>query len=159
MRPEREKYLVEHFPGKKFDDLDSDGQEEVAEYAEEPAFEWYLGFDSQRPDAETPSPREMAASVAFKINRLINLPDFMPSGRSIDLVSAGHKTSTEAFLKYVISREVEGERVVGLNNLSDIGGSLKILDSWDLRVKNDQNGKRLLSLHCEEKMVIRFHMS
>lgn len=144
--PIRRQYIHEHFDNIKFDDLNPDQQEEVAEYAEEPAIEWYLAFDEQRPDKDTPSPRECAAAVAFKVNRLINLPDYMKSGAKVDLVSAGHKTSTEAFLKYVLEREVENEKIAGFDFLSEIGGSLKILDGWDLKVKNDIEGKKIVKL-------------
>lgn len=146
MAPHREEYLAEHFPGQKFDDLNPDQQEEVAEYAEEWAMEWYLAFDRQRPDENTPSPREDAARVAFKINRLVNLPDYMPEGKAVDLVSAGHKTSTEAFLKYVIEQEKDGQAIIGFDSLSEIGGSLKILDSWDLDVKNNEGGKKTVKV-------------
>lgn len=142
MRSKRDEYTAEHFPGQKFEELDPDGQEETAEYAEEPVFEWYLSFDNKRPDKDTPSPREFAASVAFKINRLINLPDFMPPDKSLDLVSVGHKTSTEAFLKYVLIHEIGGKHVIGLKTLAEMGGSLKIMDSWDLQVKNNEQGEK-----------------
>lgn len=146
MAPGRQEYIAKHFPGKKFDDLTPDEQEQVAEYAEEPAMEWYLSFGDRRPDPGTPSPREDAARVAFKINRLVNLPDFIPEGKSVDLVSSGHKTSTEAFLKYVIQREVNGRKVTGFERLEEIGGSLKILDSWDLQVKNDPQGQKIATI-------------
>jgi len=146
MLPKRQQYIDEHYPGKKFNELTPDEQEMAAEYAEEPALGWYLYFGDKRPDEETPSPREQAASVAFKINRLVHLPDYMPGGKSIDLVSSGHKTSTEAFLKYVIERERDGENVVGFDNLEEIGGSLKILDSWDLWIQNDNQGKKHVTI-------------
>lgn len=142
MMPRRDQYVAEHFDGKEFDSLTPDEQEAAAEYAEEEALQWYLDFDAKRPDEGTPSPREQAASVAFKINRLVNLPNYMPAGKSVDLVSAGHKTSTEAFLKYVIEQEHDGKITVGFENLEEIGGSLKILDSWDLDVKNDEGGNK-----------------
>jgi broad specificity phosphatase PhoE len=138
LTPRREDYVTRHFPGKNFDELNPDQQEEAAEFAEEDALQWYLNFNTEKPDEATPSPWEQAASVAFKINRLINLPDYMSSGKSVDLVSAGHKTSTEAFLKYAIEQEYDGETILGFDDLSEIGGSLKILDSWDLDVKNDE---------------------
>ncbi len=144
--PIRQKYISEHFGNINFDDLTPDQQEEVAEYAEEPALEWYLTFDDQRPDKDTPSPRECAAAVAFKINRFINMPNFMESGAKVDLVSAGHKTSTEAFLKYVIEREINNKKIVGFDSLTEIGGSLKILDSWDLKVFNDVQGEKIVKL-------------
>ncbi len=146
MEPHRQTYITEHFPGKKFAELPPDEQEIVAEYAEEPAMEWYLAHNSERPDAETPSPREDAARVAYKINHLVNVVDYMPGGKEVDLVSSGHKTSTEAFLKYVIERQVGDKTIVGFNTLSDIGGSLKILDGWDLDVKNNERGEKTATI-------------
>lgn len=146
MLPRRQQYIDDHFPGKQFNELTPDEQEAAAEYAEEPALEWYLSFGDKRPNEETPSPREQAASVAFKINRLAHLPDYMPGGKSIDLVSSGHKTSTEAFLKYCIEREMDGKTTVGFDKLEEIGGSLKILDSWDLRIQNDDKGEKQITI-------------
>ncbi len=146
MAPHRDAYMAEHFPGKKFDDLNPDEQEEVAEHAEEWAMEWYLAFDRERPDEGTPSPREHAARVAFKINRLVNLPDYMPEGKVVDLVSGGHKTSTEAFLKYCIQRQEGDTVIIGFDKLSEIGGSLKILDSWDLDIKNNEGGEKQITI-------------
>ncbi|MFA6524875.1 MAG: hypothetical protein WCT33_01235 [Patescibacteria group bacterium] len=142
MLPERQKFIDGHYPGRQFSELTPDEQEVAAEYAEEPALEWYLSYNNERPDEETPSPREQAASVAFKLNRLVNLTDFMPNGKELDLVSSGHKTSTEALLKYIIERQENGEVVVGFESLEQIGGSLKILDSWDLYVQNDEGGEK-----------------
>lgn len=146
MLPRRQQYIDEHYPGKEFGELTPDEQEAAAEYAEEPAVEWYLSFDNERPDEETPSPREQAASVAFKINRLVHLPDYMPADKSVDLVSSGHKTSTEAFLKYCIERKIDGETLVGFDKLEEIGGSLKILDSWDLQIQNDDRGEKRITI-------------
>ena len=146
MLPKRQQYIDEHYPGRQFKELTPDEQEAAAEYAEEPALEWYLSFGNNKPDEETPSPREQAASVAFKINRLVHLPDFMPSDKSVDLISSGHKTSTEAFLKYVIEQKTDEETKVGFDKLEEIGGSLKILDSWDLHMQNDENGKKSVTI-------------
>ena len=141
-----QKYLEKKFPGKKLSELTPDEKEEVEENGEEPAVQSYLDYGDKRPDNGTQSPREQAAAVAFKINRLVNLPDYMPSGRAIDLVSAGHKTSTEAFLKYVLERKENDQVIVGFDKLETIGGSLKILDSWDLQVKNDDQGKKNITI-------------
>ena len=124
-----------HYPERTFDKLSPDEQEEVAENAEEPAMEWYLSFRNTRPDPETPSPRENASEVALKIDRLIKLVDFMPDGRSVNLLSCGHKSSTEAFLAYVlIIQDLGGTVKTGFDKLAEIGGSLHILDSWTLSV-------------------------
>lgn len=139
---ERTRILTEEFEGKKLSELNPDEQEYVMELAEEPAIEWYLAFADEKPDDETPSPREQASKVAWKINRLVHIVDFMKSGKDVDLISAGHKTSTEAFLKFVIERE-DG---VGFEKLEDIGGSLKIMDGWELAVSNDSEGEKRITL-------------
>ncbi len=142
MQPGVHALMEKDHPGEHYDKLDLDEQERIMEIAEEPAMEHWLQFDDIRPDKNSPSPREVASWVAYKMNRLINLPDFMPDGKEIDLVSSGHKTSTEAFLKYCLAGEKDGEKMTGLASLAEIGGSLKILDSWDLIVENDAEGKK-----------------
>jgi broad specificity phosphatase PhoE len=132
----KDKYTKLRYPERAFDDLTTDQQEEVAEIAEEPAIAWLLSFDNARPDPGTPSPREHAASVAFKMNRLISLADTLQSGKQVDIISCGHRTSTEAFLKYCL----------GFDDLTEIGGSLRILDSWTLSIQNNNLGKKNATL-------------
>lgn len=144
MEVHKVEYIEAHYPGRAFKDLSQDEQEKVAEYGNEFAVQMYLDYDNQRPDPDTLAPREEASRVAFKINRLINLPDYMPADSSVDLVSSGHKTSTEAFLSYVIENEETHQ--VGFRDLKDIGGSLGILDSWDLEIQNNEEGRKTVSI-------------
>jgi hypothetical protein len=132
----KDTYMHQRYPGVKFDDLTPDQQEEIAEISEEPAIVWSLSFGNRRPDPGTPSPRKHAASVAYKMNRLVELTDTMPSGEQIDIISCGHRTSTEAFLKYCL----------GFDTLSEIGGSLRILDCWTMLVQNNNQGKKKVTL-------------
>lgn len=145
-KEERLRIMKERYPDHDFGALSPDQQEEIAEIAEEPVVDWYLNYCEVRRDDKTSTTREHAAAIAFKINRLINLTDFMPSGTSVDLVSCGHKTSTEAFLKYTIIHDQVSKSKIGFDSLKEIGGSLKILDSWDLNVKNDGDGNKTVSL-------------
>ncbi len=140
----QENYIRNNFRGNTFEELTPNQQEEVAEIAEEEALQWYLDFDNEQPDPNTPSPREHAAFVAYKMNKFINLTDYIASEKVIDLVSVGHKTSTEAFLKYVIERDEGDKTITGFNSLEEIGGSLKILDGWELKIVNDDQGEK----HC-----------
>lgn len=126
--------------------LSADDQEEIEERFQEKYVQWYLDLVGEQPTPDRSLPRQDAASVAYKINRLINLPDHMKKGESVDLVSSGHKYSTEGFLKYCIEREVNGKKVVGFNRLEDIGGSMKVLDGWDLVISNDASGKKNIKL-------------
>lgn len=138
----KKKYLNEHFPGKSYDDLTLDEQEQVMEIAEEPALQWYLNHKEQRPDPETYSPKEMAGLVAYKLNRFVNLPEYMEDGKEVELISVGHKTSTEAFLKYMI----------GFEDLSEMGGSLRTLDNWEFDVKTDAVGNKTVELRFRDKV-------
>ena len=145
---ERQNIMLERFPNQKFDELNPDNQEIVAEDAEEPVADWYINYlnTDRREDPNTFTTREHARGIAFKINRLINLPDFMPDGNSVDLVSVGHKTSTEAFLKFAIVQNLsDGQQKTGFDHLGEIGGSMRILDGWDLIVRNDKDGNKTVS--------------
>ncbi|MEW6407513.1 MAG: histidine phosphatase family protein [Patescibacteria group bacterium] len=138
----KEKYLAEKFPGRNFDDLILDEQTEVAEVTEEPALQWYLDHDQTRPDPNTPSPYEAGSVIAYKLNRFINVADRMPSGKALDILTVGHKTSTEAFLKYCLVQETAQGRKVGFDRLEEIGGSMGLLDNWEIRITNDDQGNR-----------------
>lgn len=151
MNKRKTEYMAKNFPGRNWDDLSLDEQTEAAEVSEEPAMQWYLDHGKERPDPDTPSPYEAASVVAYKLNRFINVTDHMPDGRVLDLLTAGHRTSTESFLKYCLIREVEGEKVTGFGKLEEIGGSLGLLDSWDLDIKNDEEGNRSMALSFRGK--------
>ncbi|OGF33344.1 hypothetical protein A2478_01425 [Candidatus Falkowbacteria bacterium RIFOXYC2_FULL_36_12] len=140
MDKRKKEYINEHFPNANFKQLSSDEQEEIMEYAEEESVDWLV--NEAKDKSGVLISRFDATGVAFKVNRLLNLPDYMPGGRVIDLVSSGHKTSTEAFLKYALIQD-NGKH--GLDSLEEIGGSLKILDSWDLVVENDMSGHKKVS--------------
>lgn len=129
-------YIARHFPVRKYDELTLDEQEQVMEAAEEPALQWYLDHGDKRPDPNTWSPKEMAGVVAYKLNRFANLPERIEDGKQIELVSVGHKTSTEAFLK----------QLIGFSDLSEIGGSLKTLDDWKLDVDTNAQGQKTVKL-------------
>ena len=150
MDAEKEKVMVRKFPGRKYEDLNLDEQEEVAEISEEPALQWYLDFGDKRPDSDTYSPREMAAVVAYKINKLVNMTDWIDNGEKLDILSVGHKTSTEAFLKYCLKGYIGGKEKTGFDELEEIGGSLKIMEAWDLDINNDEKGNKSISLTIED---------
>lgn len=135
------RYLSEKYPNQKYDDLSLDEQEEVMEMAEEPALQWYLDHDDQRPDSDTYSPKEMAGVIAYKLNRFANLPQYLKNGKEFQLAPVGHKTSTESFLKYMI----------GFKDLSEIGGSLKTLDHWNFDIKTDETGEENVTINFRGK--------
>lgn len=136
---ERDHILGAEFAGSKLEDLTPDQQEYIMERAEEPAITWYLSFGDQRPDPETPSPVERAQAVAWKLHRLVKLSEKIRSESRVDLLSSGHKTSTEAFLQEVLKRS-------GHDSLAELGGSLKILDGWDFIIRTNEYGNKRIDL-------------
>lgn len=138
MNEERDQILKAEFDGKELTELTPDEQEFVMERAEEPSIAWYLSFGDQKPDQDTPSPTEQAQAVAWKMNRLVQLADRLESEKEIDLISSGHKTSTEAFLQEVL-------RESGVS-LEEFGGSMKILDGWDFVAKTDVQGNKTIQI-------------
>lgn len=145
------KYLAEKFPGQNYDGLTLDQQTEIAEATEEPALQWYLDHDKTRPDPETLAPYEAGSIVAYKLNRFINAVDRMPGGRALDILTVGHKTSTEAFLKYCLVQDIPEGKKAGFDRLEEIGGSMGLLDSWEIQIANDERGNKTIRFFLRGK--------
>lgn len=153
MHVAKSEYMHKHFPDKSWDELSLDQQEKAMEEIEEPALQNYLNNDQNRPDPETLSPYEVASLMAYKVNRLINVVQYMPEDKEVNLLSIGHKTSTEAFLKYVLVMEDEnGNEVTGFKNLSEIGGSLETMEMWDLDISTDAQGDRFVHIVLRDQV-------
>ncbi|MBI5530796.1 MAG: hypothetical protein HY918_04880 [Candidatus Doudnabacteria bacterium] len=126
------------YPDTEFAKLTSDQQEEIAEAAEEPVIrEWIDNPDSTL--AKKFPPKIQAAKFANLFNqRHERIAQKLNPNSEIDLFNTTHKTATEPFLASgVLIREKDNQRIT---KLSDIEGSLKILDQWESITKTDEQG-------------------
>lgn len=123
----------------KYKDLEKLGPNEAAE--------WYLAFGSEKPDSETISPKEVAKSFAYIVQRYIDMADRLYSGSNIDLINGTHQGLPETLLKEILIRNQNNEKVMGFEKLKDIGGALKPTEGMEFLIKTDSNGNKEVKLH------------
>lgn len=125
---------------KKFKELEKQGPDEAAK--------WFLSFGTEKPDAESSSPHEVAESFAYILAKYFKMADKLYSGSNIDLVNGTHQGLTEALLKEVLKRENDnGEEVTGFDNLEEIGGALKFTEGIEFIIKTDERGDKKLTVN------------
>lgn len=135
-----------------YDELEDDEKQEAFEKAEDKALNWWLELDEEKLDEETPSPQEVATSVAKLVDRYARMSDKLYSGSSVDLLNVSHKGTLEPFLKEVLLRKIKDEEgsekiVRGFNEVEEIGGALRPAESWDLSIKTDESGNKYIKLN------------
>ncbi|MEI6288428.1 MAG: histidine phosphatase family protein [bacterium] len=125
---------------KKFKELEKQGPDEAAK--------WYLSFGTERPDAETSSPHEVAESFAYILAKYFKMADRLYSGSNIDLVNGTHQGLPEALLKEVLKRKIDDNKeIIGFDNLEDIGGALKFTEGMEFVIKTDERGDKKLTVN------------
>lgn len=111
------------------------------------AAEWHLSFGNNRPDAETPSPHENAAAIACVLNKYINMSDRLYSGSQVDLINGTHQGFPEALLKEILIRQEGNQKIIGFENLKEIGGALKPTEGMEFFIKTDEKGNKVIKLN------------
>ncbi|MEI6597072.1 MAG: histidine phosphatase family protein [bacterium] len=109
--------------------------------------EWYLRYRDQRPDAETAAPREVAEGLAYMLDHYCKMCDKLYSGSKVDLINGTHSVVPETLLQEILIREVDGKKVVGFENVSEIGGSLKYVEPIEFSIKTDNLGQRKIEVN------------
>ena len=148
---QKKRQLIKNkYSGTEFNDLSSTEQEEIVWQASEPALEWIIGLDGKWPVANPDSVGyQMAAVVAYKLNRFFNLPEWLKDDTKLNLPpSIGHKTQTEPFLVYCL-KGLKGKDLIG--RLREIGGGLHVMEGWRIKIKTDETGEKDISLFFRDK--------
>jgi broad specificity phosphatase PhoE len=129
---------------KKFKELEKLGDNEAAE--------WFLSFGSQKPDAETSSPHEVAESFAYILTKYLRMTDKIYSRSNIDLIHGTHQGLPEALLKEVLKRKVDEKDIVGFEKLDDIGGALKFTEGMEFFIKTDEFGNKKINVNFRNQV-------
>lgn len=109
-----------------------------------------MAFDSEKPDNETASPKEVAESFAYIIQRYINMTDKLYTGSNIDLINSTHQGLPETLLKEILIRRSDDLDIKGFEKLEEIGGALKPAESMEFLIQTDHNGDKNVKLHFRE---------
>jgi len=148
----RDEFMAEHHPGQTFEELSTDEQEQVMSVSDEAGVEWFLshGDGPLRDGDPTVTARGSAALGAYQIQRFINLVDRMKSGSKEHYVAVSHQLIPEPLLLYILlegEQEAIDEKELDLvAKLRRLGGSLQILDNFDVSVTTDAEGKKNVHL-------------
>ncbi len=144
----------ENFPP-NFDKLQGDEKQEAFDKAEDRAVDWWFSFEDKRPDPETASPHEIAVSVARLVDRYIRMADKLRSGTSVDLLNVSHKGTLEPFLREILIRKITDEsgnekNVTGFDKLEEIGGGMRLTESWSLLIKTNESGDKSIKINFRD---------
>lgn len=107
---------------------------------------YYLSFGDQRPDPGTYSPVESASQIARRVDLYIRMTDRLRSDTKADLLNGTHDVLVASFLKEVIIRERNGQRVTGFDTVEDIGGPVDFTESFDVFTRTDDVGVQSTTL-------------
>lgn len=146
---EKIKLLTERgLKSEDFAKLSPNEQESIAEKAEEPVIqEWLDNPDNDL--AKLYSPEEAAVQFATLFARHHDIVKKLKSGSHVDLVHVTHKTITEPFL--VSGVLIDKNTGKAVTKLSELGGSLQILDDWESDVVTDSEGTPTVTVRMRGK--------
>lgn len=110
------------------------------------ATDYYLNFGGQRPDEGTMSPVETAAMTSKLAERYAKMADRVYSGSDIQLINDTHDFNIASFLKEVLIRDINGQKIRGFKSIKEVGGHLGFNEGFELIVENDNEGKKNIKL-------------
>lgn len=128
--------------GNNFDTLPEEEKKRRLDKYYEFGHDFYLSYGDQRPDPKTEAPVETAAKVARRADIYMRMADRLRTDSTVDLLNGSHDYVIAAFLKEVMVREVNGNKVRGFSKISEIGGPINYTEGFNLRITTNEQGKK-----------------
>jgi len=151
----RERVLthVKRMLGEKYDRLPKEEKDKIDLLSTAEGIDYYLAFADQKPDTQTYSPVETAASVALRLEIVIRKVDRLPSDTTADFFLSTHDYVVAAFLQQVLVQKAgNGQETRGFKSLAELGGDpIAFLENIEIVVKTDEEGKKTVSLVFRNK--------
>src|SRR3989339_976509 len=138
--------IKEELLGKGYDDLSEEQKVARLDEYNSVITDCYLALGDKRPDPNTYSPVETAATMAKILNNNIRMADRLKANSKVDLVNATHDFNIVAFLKEVLVRNIDDKRVVGFDSVKEIGGSMEFNGGFEVLIKTDDGGHKTLKI-------------
>jgi len=149
---ERVRTHVKRILGEKYDRLADAEKNKIDLLSTAEGIDYYLAFGDQKPDAQTYSPVETAASVALRLGIAIRKVDRLPSDTTADFFLSTHDYVVAAFLQQVLLQKEDGKEKRGFDSLAELGGDpIAFLENIEITVKTDDEGKKTVSLAFRNK--------
>ena len=106
--------------------------------------DYYLGIGDRRPDAWTCSPFEVASQIAEMVRSAVLGIEMIASDSEIDIFHVSSDFNIAAFLKFIL----------GFDKIREIGGIIGFLDWFEIEIRTNQDGERLLVLNFRGKQYV-----
>jgi hypothetical protein len=84
--------------------------------------------------------------VARRVDLYMRMPEKLHSGTDIDLINVSHDLSLSAFLKEVLTRNVEGKQIKGFNTIDEIGGPIEFNEGFEILIQTDNQGEKSVKM-------------
>jgi len=132
--------------GKDYDDLPEEQQKARLDEYSTVITDNYLALGDKRPDPDTYSPVETAATVAEILDNNIKMANRLKSNSEVDLINATHDFNVAAFLKEVLVRKIDDKKIVGFDSIKEIGGNIEFNGGFEVLIKTDSSGNKNLKI-------------
>ncbi|KKQ64405.1 MAG: hypothetical protein US86_C0022G0003 [Candidatus Daviesbacteria bacterium GW2011_GWA2_38_24] len=115
--------------------------------------EW-LSHDDDFIDETTNSPKNVARAVAHLLVRQIDMSEHLKSGSDVDLLDVTHEFMLAAIIRYAVKKQNEDGSTVSGEEIMREKQSIDYLESLDIEVHIDENGKKTVSLEINGEPYI-----
>lgn len=113
--------------------------------------DWYWSFGDKRPDSGTWSPKEVSELFAHILTKYMKMPNKLFDGSKVDLINGTHLGLAESLLKETLVRDVDGEKKIGFQSVSEIGGGLNTTEEIDFHITTDEKENNLVKVNLRGK--------
>lgn len=130
-----------------FENLSLEEKEKNMEEIAEKLTDYYLSFGDIRPDPKTFSPTEIASQTAVLIDKYIKMAGKLKNNSKVDLINSTHDLNLASFLKEVMIREKNGEKILGFEKIEEIGGVINFLENFEIiinKINKDKTDLKML---------------
>ncbi len=128
------------FLPENFKDLSPEEKAQASKVAQAKILEYMVLLDT--PEAENYK-REMAGSFAYLIDHYQQMAARLKSNSKVLIPAGTHGGMMEFILRYALVRKNNNEQVVGFKDFKEIGGEFNPSETFNIRIRTDQNGKKL----------------
>ncbi len=124
---------------------ENERKQKIQEVEHQNMQEW-LSHDDKFIDETTNSPKNVARAVAHHLVRQIDMTDRFKKDSDVDLLDVTHEFMLAAIIRYAVEKQNQDGTIVSGEEIMQDKQSIDYLESLDIKVHIDSNGKKEISL-------------
>lgn len=129
---------------------ENEREQKIQEVEHQNIQEW-LSYDDTFVDETTNSPKNVARAVAYHLVRQIDMVDRLKKDSDVDLLDVTHEFMLAAIIRYAVEEQNENGTIVSGMEIMQNKQSIDYLESLDIGVHIDVDGKKEISLTIKGK--------